>query len=52
MLNDIEIFCGSWQELNASAKTIRTAVFINEQHIAEADEWDVLDKSAIHFIVK
>lgn len=51
MLTDVEIIFGTWQELVASAKVIRTEVFINEQNIAEADEWDDLDAVSIHFIV-
>ena len=55
MLNDlkdnIEIVSGTWQELETSAKAIRTEVFIHEQNIPENDEWDVLDATSIHFIV-
>ncbi|MEP3631293.1 MAG: GNAT family N-acetyltransferase [Hyphomicrobiales bacterium] len=32
------------------AHAIRRAVFIEEQHVSEPEEWDDLDQAAIHFI--
>lgn len=32
------------------AHAIRRAVFIDEQQISEAEEWDDLDKAALHFV--
>lgn len=49
--HEMKIVSGTWQELSASAQVIRAAVFIQEQNIAEADEWDELDAVSIHFIV-
>lgn len=53
MLNNLElkIVSGSWKDLATPAKMIREAVFIQEQHIAAEDEWDVEDAVAVHFIV-
>jgi len=42
---------GSWDELGEQAAAVRRAVFINEQGIAEADEWDADDARAIHVVV-
>jgi len=53
MLNnpELKIVSGSWKDLATPAKMIREAVFIQEQHIAAEDEWDVEDAVAVHFIV-
>lgn len=32
------------------AHAIRRAVFIEEQHVSEPEEWDDLDQEAVHFI--
>lgn len=41
----------SWQTHRADLTKIRTAVFMQEQQVSAADEWDGLDEQAIHFIV-
>ena len=41
----------SWQVHRADLTNIRTAVFMQEQQVSAADEWDGLDEQAIHFIV-
>lgn len=46
-----QIQSGSWTELEHHAKLIRSEVFIQEQNIAEHDEWDVQDAVSLHFIV-
>ena len=52
MLNTaLRIQQGSWDELQQDAKIIREHVFIQEQQIAEADEWDAEDATALHFVV-
>lgn len=48
---ELKIVSGSWKDLATPAKMIREAVFIQEQHIAAEDEWDVEDAVAVHFIV-
>ena len=50
-VNFMKIVVGTWQELAAAAKGIREQVFIQEQNIAEIDEWDDLDAIAVHFVV-
>lgn len=46
-----EICHGSWANLKAHATLIRRAVFIQEQGIPEADEWDAYDQVSLHFVV-
>jgi predicted GNAT family N-acyltransferase len=41
-----------WEEDVNILKMIRTAVFINEQNVPIELEWDGLDESCIHFIVR
>jgi predicted GNAT family N-acyltransferase len=41
----------NWQTHQADLSRIRTEVFIREQQISVADEWDGFDQSAIHFLV-
>lgn len=41
---------GNWSELATDARTVRTAVFINEQRIPEDMEWDEADASAVHAV--
>ena len=47
----IQIVVGSWADLQQDAKNIREQVFIQEQNIASADEWDDLDALSIHFVL-
>ena len=42
----------SWQLHQADLMQIRTEVFVQEQQISAADEWDGLDDGAIHFLVR
>lgn len=53
MLNspELKIVSGRWNDLAVPAQAIREAVFIQEQHIAAADEWDEQDAIATHFVV-
>jgi YbgC/YbaW family acyl-CoA thioester hydrolase len=48
-VHDVQL--GDWAQQKASAKVIRTAVFIEEQGISDADEWDELDAQSIHAVV-
>jgi predicted GNAT family N-acyltransferase len=47
----LQIRMGTWAEMQHDAKPIRTQVFIQEQQIAEADEWDAQDAVSQHFVV-
>lgn len=42
---------GNWDQLQQDAKLIRTLVFIQEQGITEADEWDEQDAISQHFVI-
>ncbi|MEQ1310237.1 GNAT family N-acetyltransferase [Acinetobacter sp. XH1639] len=42
---------GRWDQLQQDAKLIRTQVFICEQGITEADEWDDQDVISQHFVI-
>lgn len=42
---------GHWDQLQQDAKLIRTQVFICEQGITEADEWDDQDLISQHFVI-
>ena len=50
-MSSYNIVSGTWQDLKQHAEVIRRAVFIDEQNIAEADEWDNQDAISLHFIV-
>lgn len=41
----------SWQQSSTVLNAIRRAVFIEEQHVPEALEWDGLDASCHHVLV-
>lgn len=40
----------NWQQHQAGLTKIRTDVFMHEQQVCAADEWDGLDEQATHFI--
>lgn len=40
----------NWQLHHADLIKIRTEVFMQEQHVSAADEWDGLDEDALHFL--
>ncbi|MGH6648759.1 YbgC/FadM family acyl-CoA thioesterase [Aquabacterium sp.] len=46
-----ELRSGDWASLAAPARTVRTAVFIEEQGIPESEEWDDDDAQAWHVVV-
>lgn len=41
----------NWQTHSADLVKIRTEVFMQEQQVSAADEWDGLDEHAVHFFV-
>jgi YbgC/YbaW family acyl-CoA thioester hydrolase len=49
VMTRIEI--GDWQKLGPDASSIRKQVFVQEQGIPEADEWDARDATALHAVV-
>ena len=50
-LNDLKIISGTWDDLAEDAKSIREAVFIQEQKIDAEDEWDEQDPICLHFVL-
>lgn len=50
-MSAFEIRKGAWDDLASDAKLIRTEVFIQEQNIAENEEWDVEDEKSLHFVM-
>lgn len=53
MMNDLTTYplaLGTWALLGNDARSIRTEVFIHEQHIPIALEWDDMDACSLHAI--
>jgi predicted GNAT family N-acyltransferase len=48
--NSFRIARVGWREAGSALSTIRRSVFIEEQGVPEALEWDGLDEAAIHFL--
>jgi YbgC/YbaW family acyl-CoA thioester hydrolase len=46
----VEVQVGTWAELGAAARAIRTEVFIDEQKIPADMEWDEADDGAVHAV--
>ena len=46
----LEIKTGDWATLGRDARALRTAVFVQEQGIAPASEWDEADGTALHAV--
>ncbi|MFT3721220.1 YbgC/FadM family acyl-CoA thioesterase [Pseudorhodoferax sp.] len=46
-----ELRLGAWAALEPLARQVRTEVFIAEQGIAHADEWDEADATAVHAVL-
>jgi YbgC/YbaW family acyl-CoA thioester hydrolase len=42
---------GNWQTLGKDARHLRTEVFVQEQGVPMAMEWDALDATAVHAVV-
>lgn len=49
--DDIQFITTNWQQKNKELKQVRSAVFIEEQHVPENMEWDEFDSQSIHFLV-
>ena len=46
----VEVQVGDWQALGAQAQALRTQVFVEEQGIPAAMEWDSADATAVHAV--
>lgn len=42
----------SWSNASRELSAIRTRVFMDEQRVSAADEWDGKDQDAVHFLVR
>lgn len=49
-IEEFRVISGDWRSLETAAKTVRKAVFIDEQGIAPELEWDDLDREARHVL--
>jgi len=45
------VLSGDWQELKAVASSIRSEVFVKEQHVPESIEMDDRDKFCTHIVI-
>ncbi|MGM0783278.1 MAG: GNAT family N-acetyltransferase [Pseudomonadota bacterium] len=50
MTQALEVHEGDWETLGPEATEIRRVVFIEEQHVPQAEEWDGRDHDCIHFL--
>jgi predicted GNAT family N-acyltransferase len=41
-----------WEEAESALRAIRTIVFIHEQHVPEAMEWDEFDIISVHLLAR
>jgi YbgC/YbaW family acyl-CoA thioester hydrolase len=48
----VRVELGGWQTLEADARQVRTAVFLEEQRIPVDMEWDELDAGAVHAVAR
>lgn len=46
------IIRANWQNHESALRAVREAVFITEQHVPEALEWDEFDADSIHFLAQ
>jgi YbgC/YbaW family acyl-CoA thioester hydrolase len=46
----VSVQVGGWQQLGAQAQALRTAVFVEEQKVPAAMEWDAADADAVHAV--
>lgn len=46
----VQVKTGTWAELGADARRIRTEVFVREQRIPAELEWDEADETAVHAV--
>ena len=46
----LEVHVATWDKLGSSARAVRNAVFVDEQNIPVAMEWDDGDEAAVHAV--
>ncbi len=47
-----QLALGSWEEVGTDAASVREAVFVQEQGIDRADEWDAMDSDCEHAVLR
>ena len=48
----VDVQSGSWAQLQAEAAPLRRTVFVDEQGVPEADEWDAADADCLHAVAR
>jgi YbgC/YbaW family acyl-CoA thioester hydrolase len=48
----VDVRVGGWTELGTDAQTIRSAVFVDEQKVPLAMEWDEADATCVHALAR
>ncbi|GCF12359.1 acetyltransferase [Haloarcula mannanilytica] len=51
-MSDYEIEVGTWNDLSEGSTAVRTAVFVEEQGVSEAEELDGRDPDAVQFLAR
>lgn len=46
----LQVRLGTWHELGDASRAVRTEVFVEEQNIPAAMEWDEADEAAVHAV--
>lgn len=49
---NIAVEAVSWDSAQVELRAIRTEVFVHEQQVAQAQEWDGLDEHALHVLAR
>ncbi|WP_280540274.1 GNAT family N-acetyltransferase [Chromohalobacter sp. 11-W] len=50
-MREWHITSGDWETLGAACSAIRKVVFIEEQNVPQAEEWDGRDPQCLHFLL-
>jgi predicted GNAT family N-acyltransferase len=48
----VDVRVGSWAELGRDAQAVRSAVFVEEQKVPAAMEWDEADATCVHALAR
>ncbi|MCI0511428.1 putative GNAT family N-acyltransferase [Chromohalobacter marismortui] len=50
-MREWHVASGNWETLGTACSAIRKVVFIEEQHVPQAEEWDGRDPQCRHFLL-
>lgn len=50
-MSERHVTSGDWETLGSTCSTIRKVVFIEEQNVPQAEEWDGRDPQCLHFLL-